>query len=100
MWDENEVNDVYCCQMLGYWYQDQADEDGSTYIESMSAEVVIGSTSTEEGPGELSYEWSLDGDGAAPFYEEHVFFDAKTFKSAKALAGAMATVAATAMVFT
>ena len=97
LWDENEVAEPYCCQMFGMSYPEDPDvPDGPRTDFNLGGEVVIGSTTTLDGPGELFVPYLFEDVELS----EWVVFAAETFKSAKALAGAMATVAATAMVFT
>ena len=98
LWDENSVGDVYCCQMIGDVWEDTPND--AERNEAMSVEIVIGSTATYEGPGEYYIPWDdyEDYDEYDEWYD-WVTFSAEVFKSSKALTGAMATVAATAMVF-
>ena len=78
LWDENSVGDVYCCQMFGDVY---GNEFGALY-EYMYVEIVIGSTGTEEGPGELHMPWTdmVDYDPEDE-YDDWITFAAEVFKS-------------------
>ena len=60
LWDENEVAEPYCCQMFGMSYPEDNDVPDGPRDDDFDVAVVIGSTTTLDGPGELSVPYTDD----------------------------------------